>query len=122
MIYTSGSTGRPKGVVVEHRSVADYLAFTSQAYPAASGTAVLHSPIAFDLTVTALLTPLVTGGCVHLSAIGDEDPASLARLRDNPCTFLKATPSHLPLLEAAAPSTRRPAPCCSAVRPWWAAR
>ncbi|MBG0567780.1 non-ribosomal peptide synthetase [Actinoplanes aureus] len=101
MIYTSGSTGRPKGVVVEHRSVADYLAFTAKAYPAAHGTAVLHSPIAFDLTVTALLTPLVTGGCVHLSEIGDDDPAGLARLRENPCTFLKATPSHLPLLEAA---------------------
>jgi amino acid adenylation domain-containing protein/non-ribosomal peptide synthase protein (TIGR01720 family) len=101
MIYTSGSTGRPKGVVVEHRSVADYLAFTAKAYPAAHGTAVLHSPIAFDLTVTALFTPLVTGGCVHLSEIGDDDPAGLVRLRENPCTFLKATPSHLPLLEAA---------------------
>ncbi|WP_051838452.1 amino acid adenylation domain-containing protein [Streptomyces sp. NRRL WC-3742] len=97
VIYTSGSTGRPKGVVVEHRSVADYLGWTTAAYPAASGAALLHSPVTFDLTVTALYTPLVSGGAVHLAALA-EDAATEAALAERPVTFLKATPSHLPLL------------------------
>ncbi|MBX7554902.1 amino acid adenylation domain-containing protein [Streptomyces sp. tea 10] len=92
LIYTSGSTGRPKGVVVEHRSVTDYLSWTSAAHPSAAGAALLHSPVTFDLTVTALYTPLVTGGHVRLAALDDApDPGT-------GITFLKATPSHLPQL------------------------
>ncbi|MEU8824339.1 amino acid adenylation domain-containing protein [Streptomyces sp. NPDC048636] len=99
VIYTSGSTGRPKGVVVAHRSVADYLAWTARTYPGAAGAALLHSPVSFDLTVTALFTPLVTGGTVLVGALAEQDPVA-ARLADTPVTFLKATPSHLPLLGA----------------------
>ncbi|MEU9379301.1 amino acid adenylation domain-containing protein, partial [Streptomyces sp. NPDC048255] len=99
VIYTSGSTGTPKGVVVEHRSVADYLAWTGASYPSAQGAAILHSTLSFDLTVTALFTPLVVGGTVHLTALEeDAGTAVLDGLRGAPCTFLKATPSHLPLL------------------------
>ncbi|MFF2650667.1 amino acid adenylation domain-containing protein [Streptomyces sp. NPDC058045] len=99
VLYTSGSTGRPKGVVVTHRSVTDYLGWTRRAYPAAAGVALLHSPVAFDLSVTALFTPLVAGGTVLLAPL-EEDPAVSARLAAAPVTFLKATPSHLPLLDA----------------------
>ncbi|MFZ4111427.1 MAG: AMP-binding protein, partial [Polymorphobacter sp.] len=95
VIYTSGSTGRPKGVVVEHRSVSDYLAWTASAHPAARGMALLHSPLSFDLTVTALWTPLVAGGCVRVAALEDAPAPGLP-----PHRFLKATPSHLPLLVA----------------------
>jgi len=97
VIYTSGSTGSPKGVMVEHRSVADYLAWTARAYPAAGGVALLHSPLSFDLTVTALWTPLVAGGCVRVAALEDAPAPGLP-----PHSFLKATPSHLPLLAALA--------------------
>ncbi|MFD5086391.1 non-ribosomal peptide synthase/polyketide synthase [Kitasatospora sp. NPDC058406] len=107
VIYTSGSTGRPKGVLVEHRSVADYLGWTAADYPSAGGAALVHSPVSFDLTVTALWTPLVVGGCVHLAAL-EEDPLTSAALAEQPVTFLKATPSHLPLL-AALPDAFSPA-------------
>ncbi|WP_371618394.1 amino acid adenylation domain-containing protein [Streptomyces sp. NBC_00454] len=100
VIYTSGSTGRPKGVVVENRSVVDYLSYTRQAYPAAEGVALVHSPVSFDLTVTALYTPLVSGGRIVLASVEDEDEQTAALLSETPTTFLKATPSHLPLLEA----------------------
>ncbi|BCK68041.1 hypothetical protein Srufu_019940 [Streptomyces libani subsp. rufus] len=99
VIYTSGSTGRPKGVVVEHRSVVNYLAWSTHRYPAARGTALVHSSIAFDLTVTALYTTLVSGGRVYLHDL-EELPACEGSADGAPVTFLKATPSHLPLLEA----------------------
>ncbi|MBL1087743.1 AMP-binding protein, partial [Streptomyces actinomycinicus] len=99
VIYTSGSTGRPKGVVVEHRSVVDYLAYTRKTYSAAEGVALVHSPVAFDLTVTALYTPLVSGGRIVMAGLEDEDAETAALLSRTPNTFLKATPSHLPLLE-----------------------
>ncbi|WP_441247485.1 non-ribosomal peptide synthetase [Kitasatospora sp. McL0602] len=101
VIYTSGSTGRPKGVVVEHAALADYLAYCGSAYPGAAGTALLHSSLSFDLTVTALWTPLTVGGRVVLASLTDPDPAEQQLLRATPCTFLKATPSHLALLTEA---------------------
>ncbi|QDL68845.1 non-ribosomal peptide synthetase [Streptomyces malaysiensis subsp. malaysiensis] len=94
VIYTSGSTGRPKGVVVEHRSVGAYLERAREVYPDASGTALLHSSVAFDLTVTALYTPLVSGGRVVLGEL-DERAGEAGRP-----SFMKVTPSHLGLLEA----------------------
>ncbi|MDP5311600.1 non-ribosomal peptide synthetase [Streptomyces poriferorum] len=102
VIYTSGSTGRPKGVVVEHRSVGAYLQRARHAYPDAAGGSLLHSRIAFDLTVTALYTPLVSGGCVRLAELSEE-PAGVA---SRPA-FMKATPSHLPLLDTL-PDTASP--------------
>ncbi|MBC9730858.1 non-ribosomal peptide synthetase, partial [Streptomyces sp. TRM68367] len=94
VIYTSGSTGRPKGVVVEHASVHAYLTWARDAYPGLADRVLLHSPIAFDLTVTALLGPLVAGGSIRPA-----DLEAKAASGGRPA-FLKATPSHLPLLTA----------------------
>ncbi|MBW4702076.1 non-ribosomal peptide synthetase [Micromonospora sp. RL09-050-HVF-A] len=92
VIFTSGSTGRPKGVVVEHRSVGAYLSRARVVYPDAAGIALAHSSVAFDLTVTGLWSPLVSGGQVHVAELPDAV--------DGPRpTFLKGTPSHLPLLD-----------------------
>ncbi|WP_217215180.1 AMP-binding protein, partial [Streptomyces sp. AC550_RSS872] len=49
------------------------------------------SPLAFDLTGTALWTPLTTGGTIHLTDLTEHAPQP---------AFLKATPSHLPMLTA----------------------
>ncbi|MZE69024.1 amino acid adenylation domain-containing protein, partial [Streptomyces sp. SID5789] len=99
MIYTSGSTGRPKGVVIEHHALATYLHRARKTYSAMNGVTVLHSPLAFDLTITALWTPLTAGGTVHLTSL--EETVAQPSL-------IKATPSHLPLLtnlpETASPS------------------
>nr|WP_234019709.1 non-ribosomal peptide synthetase [Streptomyces sp. CNS654] len=98
VLYTSGPTGRPKGVVAEHRSVVNFLDRAVRHHPAARGATLVHSPIAFELTATALYTTLVSGGRVHLSGLEElpgREPAD-----DAPVTLVKATPSHLPLLEA----------------------
>ena len=96
VIYTSGSTGRPKGVVVEHHSVNAYLAYARAAYPSLSGTVLMHSPVSFDLTVTALLGPLTSGGTIRVAAL--DEPT--ARAGGAPA-FVKATPGQVPLLDAA---------------------
>ncbi len=90
VIYTSGSTGRPKGVVIEHRSLVNYLEAVAGGYPSAARGALLHSPVSFDLTVTALFGPLVSGGCVAV--------ADLEGLEGSGFGLVKVTPSHLPLL------------------------
>ncbi|MFF6888103.1 amino acid adenylation domain-containing protein, partial [Streptomyces sp. NPDC012421] len=95
VIYTSGSTGRPKGVVIEHRALTDYVLRAREEYPAAAGTSLLHSPVTFDLTVTALYTPLISGGCVRIADLTEEALLGTARP-----SFMKATPSHLELLLA----------------------
>ncbi|RSM81605.1 non-ribosomal peptide synthetase [Kibdelosporangium aridum] len=99
VIYTSGSTGRPKGVVVEHRSVVSYLSWTSREYEGMHGTSLVHSPFSFDLAVTPLFTPLVVGGCVHLTDLLDPSGHLEDVLRRFPTTLLDATPSHVELLD-----------------------
>ncbi|MFH9044693.1 amino acid adenylation domain-containing protein [Streptomyces mutabilis] len=107
VIYTSGSTGRPKGVVVTHGGLANYVTWACRAYGMAEGGgAPLHSSLAFDLTVTSLLLPLVSGSRVVVS--GDGGPEGLAALlRDSePFGLVKVVPGHLPLLSRLLPEGR----------------
>src|SRR5580693_4845648 len=90
VIYTSGSTGRPKGVVIEHRSLVNYLEAVAGGYPGAVRGALLHSPVSFDLSVTGLFGPLVSGGCVVVADLEGAGGAGVG--------LVKVTPSHLPLL------------------------
>ncbi|MEU3776274.1 non-ribosomal peptide synthetase [Streptomyces sp. NPDC032472] len=91
VIYTSGSTGRPKGVVVTHRALAAYLGDARALYPSAAGSALLHSSVAFDMTVTTLYAPLLHGGAVRIAAL--EEPGG------QQASLLKVTPSHMALLD-----------------------
>ncbi|MFI7131019.1 amino acid adenylation domain-containing protein, partial [Nonomuraea sp. NPDC050153] len=91
VIYTSGSTGRPKGVVVPQAALANYVGWASGAYGVGSG-APLHSSVAFDLTVTSLWVPLVSGAAVVVSAEG------LAGVLSGGLGLVKVVPAHLALL------------------------
>ncbi len=97
VIYTSGSTGRPKGAMIHHLGLANYLGWCSRAYAIALGQgAPVHSSISFDLTITALLAPLVVGRRVDLL---DEDlgieQLSHALRRSSDYSLVKITPAHL---------------------------
>jgi amino acid adenylation domain-containing protein len=97
VIYTSGSSGQPKGVVIEHRSLAGYLDWTSSAYLGTRGLSLVPTSFSFDLTVTGFYTPWLVGGCVQLITLDRLGEDDLAALAGRPCTFMKATPSHLAL-------------------------
>ena len=68
VIYTSGSTGRPKGVVIEHQSVATFIAWAGSVFSAEEWSGVLASTsISFDLSVFELFATLSHGGTVLLA-------------------------------------------------------
>jgi amino acid adenylation domain-containing protein len=104
VIYTSGSTGRPKGVAVPHGGLANYLVWAGALYHTTGGGSVLHSSLSFDLTVTSLFLPLLSGEPVL--AVPDEQPLpQLAALLTDPRrepAMVKLTPSHLRALRGEA--------------------
>ncbi|HXQ87996.1 MAG TPA: amino acid adenylation domain-containing protein, partial [Solirubrobacterales bacterium] len=101
VIYTSGSTGRPKGVMVTHQGLLNYLTWALARYPVTAGAgALVHSSLAFDLTVTGLFAPLLAGSTVHLLGEASDLPEALRRAA-HPFSLVKLTPAHLELLAAA---------------------
>ncbi|MCP5105000.1 MAG: amino acid adenylation domain-containing protein [bacterium] len=67
VIYTSGSTGKPKGVMIRHRGLVNYICWAAQQYIEPYEPPVnfpLYSSLSFDLTVTSIFTPLITGNAV----------------------------------------------------------
>ncbi len=101
LIYTSGSTGSPKGVPIAHAGLVDYLQWASSRYVRGDKlTFPLVTSLAFDLTVTCLFLPLMTGGTleIYTESDGPMDTALMEVLAANSVDFIKLTPSHLSLL------------------------
>lgn len=99
VIYTSGSTGMPKGVLIEHRGLTNYIWWADSVYVKGEKTNFpLYSSIAFDLTVTSIFTPLVSGNAIIV--FGGEDRAALLSsiVQDSRVDIIKLTPAHLQLL------------------------
>ncbi len=110
IIYTSGSTGPPKGVVVEHGGLADYLEWAAREYVRDDRLNFpLFTSLAFDLTVTSLYLPLITGGTlvIYEEPDGHPDTALMDVIGENAVDFIKLTPSHLSLLRHMDVSTSR---------------
>ncbi|MDX6614895.1 MAG: hypothetical protein QOD75_4081 [Blastocatellia bacterium] len=102
VIYTSGSTGKPKGVMIPHRGLVNYLSWAIKEYDVANGSgAPVHSSIAFDLSITSLFTPLLTGQSIQLVSPdgGVEDLIQVFAEAGN-FSLLKLTPTHLQALGA----------------------
>lgn len=67
VIYTSGSTGQPKGVAIQHRSVANLVAWHQRTYQLtpADRTTLLASP-SFDASVWEMWPYLASGASIHI--------------------------------------------------------
>lgn len=96
IIYTSGTTGQPKGVMIEHRGLVNYIYWAAQTY--VKGERVnfpLYTSISFDLTVTSIFTPLVTGNSIIVYGSPDVRFYIEDVIDDNRVEIVKMTPSHL---------------------------
>ena len=106
VIYTSGSTGKPKGVAVTRGGLSNYVQWACDAYKCGEqGIVPLCSSIGFDLTVTSLWPPLVSGGSALLVP-EREGVEALARRQFGHYELVKITPAHLQMLEHLMPPDR----------------
>jgi iturin family lipopeptide synthetase A len=98
IMYTSGSTGKPKGVMVEHRGLTNYICWADRTYIRGDELAFpLYSSISFDLTVTSMFTPLVSGN--RIIVYPEPVESALERIIcEGEAGIVKLTPSHLKLL------------------------
>ncbi|GCE27609.1 hypothetical protein KDA_30930 [Dictyobacter alpinus] len=100
IIYTSGSTGQPKGTLISQRGLMNYLHWCNRYYHVQAGSgSIVHSSLAFDLTVTSLFPALLSGGCVVLVP-EEQDMVAVSEIlrQHNDFSVLKITPAHLELL------------------------
>ncbi|HET9707359.1 MAG TPA: amino acid adenylation domain-containing protein, partial [Gemmatimonadales bacterium] len=102
VIYSSGSTGTPKGVMIEHKSLVNYVWWANAQYCRGERLAwPLFSALAFDLTVTSIFTPLISGGRI---VVYREDPemhgiAIFQVVEDDGVDIVKLTPAHLAMIK-----------------------
>jgi amino acid adenylation domain-containing protein len=100
LIYTSGSTGEPKGVKIQHRSLVNYICWAREVYlRGESLSCALYSSLAFDLTVTSIYLPLISGNRIIIYARRNQQSPLAEILKDNRVGVLKLTPSHLSLVK-----------------------
>ncbi|HSS49866.1 MAG TPA: amino acid adenylation domain-containing protein, partial [Thermoanaerobaculia bacterium] len=100
VIYTSGSTGAPKGVQVAHSSLVNYICWAARVY--LRGEVLdfpLHTSLAFDLTMTSLYVPLVTGGRLVIYPQRQDQYPLLDLMGEGRVEAVKLTPSHLELIK-----------------------
>lgn len=100
IIYTSGSTGKPKGVMIEHQGLTNYIWWAKKKYLKEENEVMaLYSSIAFDLTITSIFTPLISGNQIVIYDTDETEFVLYKILRENKATVLKLTPAHLTLLK-----------------------
>lgn len=102
IMFTSGSTGEPKGVMINHAALVNYIQWAAGFYTDNLPlTFPLYTSIGFDLTVTSLYVPLVTGGrvLVYPEIDAPVDLVLLDVVNDNQSDIIKLTPAHLALLK-----------------------
>lgn len=102
VIYTSGSTGKPKGTMIEHQGLVNYIWWAKKMYVKNEDEVFpLYSSLAFDLTVTSIFTPLISGSriIVYDDSKADEEYVLYRIMKESNATVIKLTPSHLSLLK-----------------------
>jgi len=96
VIYTSGSTGTPKGAMIRYQGLMNYAWWAAKTY--IRGEKInfpLYTSISFDLTITSIFTPLITGNKIIIYEPDGNEILIEKVINDNRVNIVKATPSHL---------------------------
>ncbi|UOX98968.1 amino acid adenylation domain-containing protein (plasmid) [Bacillus cereus] len=104
IIYTSGTTGNPKGTVITQCGLVNYISWAKKNYISSENDVfALYSSVSFDLTVTSIFTPLISGLLLVIYHDNEDEFILSKILKENVVTVLKVTPSHLALLNNYSP-------------------
>src|SRR3989338_8683023 len=98
VIFTSGSTGKPKGVMISHKNLLSYVLLFQQNIQLNANTIVdFSSSPAFDMSLTCLVIPSISGSSMSGFNIKDKHNLSLylKHLKEHHVTLIKITPSYL---------------------------
>ncbi len=101
IIYTSGTTGKSKGVIIEHQALTNYISWAAKTYVKNGiGNFPLFTSISFDLTMTSIFTPLVTGFAIVVYEDRESEKVMLIDniVEKNNVHIVKLTPSHLKVI------------------------
>src|SRR5437899_8032617 len=88
--------------MIEHCSLVNYIWWASQKYSRGQGLSwPLFSSLAFDLTVTSIFTPLISGGriVIHREDPGMHGLAIFKVIEDAGVDIVKLTPAHLAMVK-----------------------
>ncbi len=100
VIYTSGTTGNPKGTLITHRNVVNYIWWGAKNYVKGERVGFpLYTSLSFDLTVTSIFIPLVTGNTIVIYQESKEGLLIEKVVRENRVEVIKLTPSHLKVIK-----------------------
>ncbi|MDN3204392.1 amino acid adenylation domain-containing protein [Algoriphagus sediminis] len=105
ILFTSGSTGRPKGVEIGIDSLSNYIEQSRSMYSKGHKASMpFFTSIGFDLTITSIFLPLVTGGSIHIYEESKSGPdlSVLEAIKNPEINTIKLTPSHARLLKQGA--------------------
>lgn len=99
VIYTSGTTGEPKGVEIGHRSLLNYVDWAIREYVPQDRKCAfpLFTSISFDLTLTSIFVPLLSGNKIVVYEDNFGASVLTAIFKGNSVDVIKLTPSHLRL-------------------------
>jgi amino acid adenylation domain-containing protein len=102
VMYTSGSTGRPKGVMIEHGSMMNYLLWARSAYGVGGSKPFdfgLFTSLSFDLTVSSIYLPLISGGELIIFDSSLDTSTVLKTYFQGTISCIKLTPAHINLVK-----------------------
>ena len=100
VIYTSGSTGTPKGTMICHGGLTNYIWWANRMYVRGEKISFpLYSSLSFDLTVTSIFTPLISGNSIIIYSGENKELLIKNILEENRVGIVKLTPTHLRIIK-----------------------
>ncbi|MGB7605431.1 MAG: amino acid adenylation domain-containing protein [Lutisporaceae bacterium] len=100
IIYTSGSTGKPKGTMIKQGGLVNYITWANKVYVKNESLDFpLYSSFSFDLTVTSIFTPLISGNKIVVYKDQEDEPIIRQVFLENKVGIVKLTPAHLSMIK-----------------------